>query len=63
MKRIPTPRPVNARRAAAGLVFGLGTLAAALGRALEEIERLQFRVRRLENNGRKQWFGDSSTGT
>jgi ABC-type transport system substrate-binding protein len=30
MKRNPTPRPVHARRAAAGLVFGLATLAAAL---------------------------------
>ena len=40
MKRIPTPRPVNARRAAAGLVFGLGTLAAALALPAHAQEKL-----------------------
>jgi ABC-type transport system substrate-binding protein len=40
MKRIPTPRPVHARRAAAGLVFGLGTLAAALALPAHAQEKL-----------------------
>ena len=40
MKRIPTPRPVHARRAAAGLVFGLGTVAAALALPAHAQEKL-----------------------
>jgi ABC-type transport system substrate-binding protein len=40
MKRIPTPRPVHARRAAAGLVLGLGTLAAALALPAHAQEKL-----------------------
>jgi peptide/nickel transport system substrate-binding protein len=40
MKRIPTPCPVHARRAAAGLVLGLGTLAAALALPAHAQEKL-----------------------
>ena len=35
-----------------------GTLAAALGRALEEIERLQYRVAVLENRRDDSWRRD-----
>jgi hypothetical protein len=34
-----------------------GTLAAALGRALEEVERLKYRVAVLENNPPPEWLG------
>jgi hypothetical protein len=34
-----------------------GTLAAALGRALEEIERLKYRVAMMENNPPPAWLG------
>jgi hypothetical protein len=34
-----------------------GTLAAALGRALEEIERLKYRVAMMENKPPPQWLG------
>lgn len=37
-----------------------GTLAAALGRALEEIERLRYRVAMLENNPPAPWLGRQS---
>jgi ABC-type transport system substrate-binding protein len=40
MKRIPTPCPVHARRAAAGLLLGLGTLAAALALPAHAQEKL-----------------------
>jgi ABC-type transport system substrate-binding protein len=40
MKRTPTPHPLRARRAAAGLVFGLGALAAALALPAHAQEKL-----------------------